>query len=75
MNEQYTFGKGDMPQWVSDRLMLFRNPEGGVGYEIDTGKYLKVIFEGDVLIKQGKYIRVVRSECVDREKEVDRDRK
>lgn len=73
MSNRYTFAKGEMPSWVSDKLMMFRNPEGGVGYEIDTGKYLKVIFEGDVLIKRGRYIKVVRSEHGERTEEMDRE--
>ena len=63
MNDRYIFLKGEMPLWVSEKLMLFCALDGSIGYEIDTGKHDKVIFEGDMLIKKGKYIKVVRGDC------------
>ena len=60
-----------MPLWVSKKLMLFCALDGSIGYEIDTGKHDKVIFEGDMLIKKGKYIKVVRGGNNGAGKEVD----
>ena len=68
---KYIFLQGEVPRWVSDRLMLYLRADGKTGYEIDTGKYFKVIFKGDVLIKQGPYIKVVRGDCCDTKQEVD----
>jgi hypothetical protein len=62
MNSRYVFLQGEIPQWVSDKLMIYRTPEGGIGYELDTGKFDKVIFKGDKLIKRGKYIKVIRGD-------------
>ena len=51
-----------MPDWVKEKLMVFRAPDGGVGYELDTGKFDKVIFHGDKLIKKDRFIKVVRGD-------------
>lgn len=71
MNDRYIFLKGEMPLWVSKKLMLFHALDGGIGYELDTGKYNKVIFEGDLLINKGKYIKIVRGGNNEAAKEVD----
>lgn len=60
MNEKYIFGQGEIPEWVSGRLYHYRREDGLTGYEIDTGRYMKVIFFGDKLIRNGDFIKVER---------------
>lgn len=62
MAEQYIFGQGAVPEWVSGRLYHYRRADGKTGYEIDTGRYMKVIFPGDKLINCGNCIKVERGD-------------
>lgn len=57
---RYIFGKGEMPEWVSRRIMCYRKADGSTGYEIDS--YLKrvEVSEGDVIIEGREYVKVIK---------------
>ncbi|MBR3815122.1 MAG: hypothetical protein IKJ27_00175 [Clostridia bacterium] len=71
MAEQYIFGAENMPEWVSGRLYHYRREDSSTGYEIDTGRYMKVIFFGDKLIRNGDFIKVERGDGRGENKTVD----
>ena len=64
MSKKYIFGQGEMPEWVSGRLYHYRRPDGRTGYEIDTGRYMKVVFPGDVITLDSGVITVKRGVTV-----------
>lgn len=57
---RHIFGQGEMPEWVSDRVMCFRKADGSTGYELDTGWRFTEIYEGDKIFQNGKYLKVIR---------------
>lgn len=58
--KSYIMGQGKMPGWVSDRVMCFRKADGSTGYELDTGWRFTEIYEGDKIIQNGKYLKIIR---------------
>lgn len=59
--KRYIFGQKDIPEWVSRRVMCYRRADGGVGYEIDTGRKVLTVTEGDIIIKKGEYVKVLKN--------------
>lgn len=57
----YIFGKGEMPGWLSRRVMCFRKADGSIGYEIDNGRRKIELHEGDLVICKGEYVKVERA--------------
>ena len=56
----YIFGKGEMPEWLSRRVMCYRKADGSTGYEIDNGRRKIELNEGDLVIRKGEYVKVER---------------
>ena len=63
-SSEYIFGAENMPEWVSGRLYHYRRADGKTGYEIDTGRYMKVIFPGDIITFNSGIITVKRGGTV-----------
>lgn len=58
---RYIFGQGNTPEWVAKRLMCFQRLDGGVGWEIETGRNnTKKVNEGDIIIDKGNFVQVLR---------------
>lgn len=63
---RYIVGQGEAPEWVAKRLMCFQRLDGGVGYEIETGRNrVKRLYEGDIVIDKGEYVQIVRGNFTD----------
>ena len=59
---RYIFGQGEMPGWLSRKVMCYRKADGSTGYEIDNGRRKIELHEGDLVICKGEYVKVVRAE-------------
>lgn len=58
---RYIFGQGKAPEWVARRLMCFKTLDGGVGWEIETGRNrTKIVNEGDIIVDKGEFVQVLR---------------
>ena len=60
-----------MPEWLINRLYHYRRPDGRTGYEIDTGRYMKVVFPGDVITLGSGVITVKRGDAYGENREVE----
>lgn len=59
---RYIFGQGKAPEWVARRLMCFKRLDGGIGWEIETGRNrTKRVNEGDIIVDKGKFVQVLRT--------------
>lgn len=59
---RYIFGQEQAPEWVAKRLMCFQKLNGGVGWEIETGRNrTKRVNEGDIIVDKGEFIQVLRA--------------
>lgn len=65
---RYIVGQGKAPEWAAKRMMCFRTLDGGVGWEIETGRNnTKRLYEGDIVINKGEYVQILRAKLSDNE--------
>lgn len=65
---RYIVGQGKAPEWVAKKLMCFRTLDGGVGWEIETGRNnTKRIYKGDIIVNKGNFVQVLRAKLPDNE--------
>ena len=63
---RYIVGQGKAPEWAAKRMMCFRTLDGGVGWEIETGRNnTKRLFNGDIIIDKGDFVQIVRGNFTD----------
>ena len=66
--KRYIVGQERAPEWAAKRMMCFQRLDGGVGLEIETGRNkTKRLYEGDIVIDKGEYIKIIRSKTNDTE--------
>ena len=59
--EKYIIGTKPIPEWCYEKLMPFRKWDGTTGIEFYGERKTISLDIGDILIKQGKYIKIERA--------------